>query len=110
MQDEIETLDKPTELTWTMVTRAAVRKLNDCTLELTEKGKKMIFKVESNQKIKLRSVPAKSSNSYDEPNDGVTLIGFETSIPALAQARYCVKLIPRNTKAKYKITPLKEWK
>lgn len=110
VQDEIETQDKPTELTWTMVTRAAVRKLNDCTLELTDKGKKMIFKVESNQKIKLRSVPAKSSNSYDESNDGVTLIGFETSIPALAQARYCVKLIPRNTKAKYKITPLKEWK
>lgn len=40
VQDEIETLDKPTELTWTMVTRAAVRKLNDCTLELTEKVRK----------------------------------------------------------------------
>ena len=110
VQDEIESLDKPTELTWAMVTKATVRKLDDYSLELTEGAKKMIFRVETNQKIKLKSAPAKSSNSYDAPNDGVTIIGFEASILASTQVRYCVKLIPQKAKAKYKITPLKEWK
>lgn len=110
VQDEIESLDKPVELTWTMVTGATVKKLDDYSLELTEKDKKLIFKVETNQKIKLRSTPAKSSNSYDESNDGITIIGFETSVPALTQLRYCVTLIPRNIKVKYKMTSLKEWK
>ena len=110
VQDEIESLDKATELTWSMVTKATVRKLDDYSLELTEGMKKMIFRVETNQKIKLKTAPAKSSNSYDAPNDGVTIIGFETLIPASTQVNYCVKLIPQKAKAKYKTTPLKEWK
>ena len=110
VQDEIESLDKATELTWSMVTKATVRKLDDYSLELTEGMKKMIFRVETNQKIKLKTAPAKSSNSYDAPNGGVTIIGFETLIPASTQVNYCVKLIPQKAKAKYKTTPLKEWK
>lgn len=110
IQDEIESLEQPVELTWTMVTRAKVRKLDDRSLELSEGNRKMILKVETDQKVKMRSIPASSPNAYDAPNEGVTIVGFETTIPATTQARYVVKLIPRGGKAKYKITPLNEWK
>lgn len=110
IQDEIESLEQPVELTWTMVTRAKVRKLDDRSLELSEGNRKMILKVETDQKVRMKSIPASSPNAYDAPNEGVTIVGFETTIPAAAQARYVVKLIPRGGKAKYKITPLNEWK
>lgn len=110
VQDEIETQDKPVELTWTMMTRATVRKLDERSLELTEGNKKMILKVEANRKVRLKNLPATPPQPYDAPNEGVTIIGFETSIPAMTQATYCVKLIPQKAKANYKTTPLKEWK
>lgn len=110
VQDEVETLENPVELTWTMVTRATVRQLNEHSLELTEGNKKMIVKVESDRKVRLINVPATPPQPYDVPNEGVTIIGFEASIPAMTQTTYCVKLIPQKAKANYKTISLKEWK
>ena len=111
VQDEIETLDKATSLKWSMVTKAKVRIKNSNTIEFTQEGKKMTLKVESSDKIKVKSWPAKSQNAYDASNDGVTIVGFETMIPANSKKSYCIKLIPANAKQTgQKIPALSQWK
>ena len=51
-------------------------------------------------------------NSYDAPNPGTALVGFEITVPAHTKTEWVVKLIPEKSllSATEKIQPLKDWK
>lgn len=110
VQDEIEAADKPADITWTMLTRAKVRKTGKNSLELTQDGRRLRLEVDSDSRIVMSCSPAQPVNSYDAPNPGVTLVRFTSVVPAARCATYCVRLIPENNKSNYKPVPLSQWK
>ena len=112
VRDEIETLDSSTTIRWTMLTPATVKITGSNSAELTQKGKKLILKVESNSGIVMKTWSTDPPNSYDAPNPGTTLVGFEITVPASTKITCDVKLIPQKalSNSNKKIQPLKDWK
>ena len=112
VRDEIETLDKETTVRWTMLTPADVKITGDSNAELTKDGKKLILQVQSPIKVSMKTWSTDPPNSYDAPNPGTTLVGFEVIVPANSKSAFTVQLVPENAigKATKKIQPLQSWK
>ena len=112
VRDEIETLDKETTIRWTMLTPADVKITGDSKAELTKDGKKLILQVQSPIKVSMKTWSTDPPNSYDAPNPGTTLVGFEVIVPANSKTAFNVQLVPENAigKATKKIEPLQSWK
>lgn len=110
IKDEIEASDKATIVRWAMVTPATVKILNKNTAELTQKGKKLYLKVHNATNITLKTWSTNPPNTYDAPNIGTTIIGFETTIAAKTKKVLTVLLMPDkiilNTN---KIKSLQDW-
>jgi hypothetical protein len=53
-----------------------------------------------------------SPNSYDAPNPGTILVGFEVKVPANTKWAITVTLVPEavSTKPVKKVLPLAKWK
>jgi hypothetical protein len=111
VRDEIEARDTITTIRWTMLTPAGVKITGDNKAELTQKGKKLILQVESPVKVTMKTWSTDPPNSYDAPNPGTTLTGFEITVPANTKIAFNVSLIPEKAlgKAKKKIPALKDW-
>jgi hypothetical protein len=111
VRDEIETLDSATTIRWTMLTPADVKITGSNTAELTQGGKKLILQVASPAKVTMKTWSTDPPNSYDAPNPGTTLIGFEVSLPAKSKTALNVSLIPEKAikKATKKIEALSNW-
>ena len=112
VRDEIETLDSVTTIRWTMLTPATVKITGNNSAELTQNGKKLILRVEATSEIVMKTWSTDPPNSYDAPNPGTTLVGFEITVPAQTNTAFNVKLIPEKAvnNATKKIQPLKNWK
>ncbi len=112
VRDEIETLDSTTTVRWTMLTPATVKISGANTAELTQKDKKLILQVDAPSNIVMKTWSTDPPNSYDAPNPGTTLVGFEMTVPAHTKTEWVVKLIPEKAlkSATKKIQPLKNWK
>ena len=67
---------------FTLPTPAAVEKLDDCTLLLTQKGKSMVVAVQSDRPVELIIESADPPNSWDAANPGILLTGYETRLAA----------------------------
>ena len=111
VRDEIVTLDEPSTIRWTMLTPATVKITGSNTAELTQGNKKLILKVETPANITMKTWSTDPPNSYDAPNPGTALVGFEVSLPANAKTALDVKLIPSGAlnAATKKVAPLKSW-
>jgi hypothetical protein len=111
VRDEIETLDSATTIRWTMLTPADVKITGSNTAELTQGGKKLILQVASPAKVTMKTWSTDPPNSYDAPNPGTTLVGFEASLPANSKTALNVSLIPEKAikKATKKIEALSNW-
>ncbi|MBC7829506.1 MAG: heparinase II/III family protein [Chitinophagaceae bacterium] len=111
VRDEIETLNDMTTIRWTMLTPAAVKITGPATAELTKDGRKLILKVQSPVKVTMKTWSTDPPNSYDAPNPGTTLVGFELTLPANTKAAFNVDLVPEKAlkKATKKIQPLPGW-
>ena len=111
VQDELTAPDKTTTVRWTMLTPAKVTLIDKHTAELTKDGKKLILKVKEPEEISLKTWTTTPAHSYDAPNPGTTLLGFEYSVPAKSSKRLLVLLIPEkaNKNLKAKNLPLSEW-
>lgn len=103
VEDLIETTKNFTMMTWTMVTPASAKILSDDVMLLEKEGKKLYIKVEGSQKIRWHILPAQSDFSYDSPNSGISIIGFDTDLELSAKQRIKVFLLPgENRNVTYK--------
>ncbi len=111
VRDEIAATDTVTTIRWTLLTPAAVKITGKNTAELTKNGKKLILQVPEPANIVMKAWPTDPPNSYDAPNPGTAMVGFEVTIPAKAVTAITVLLIPEKAlhKANKKIAPLQNW-
>ena len=112
VRDEIETLDSSTTIRWTMLTPAAVKIIAANEAELTQKDKKLILLVEAPSNIVMKTWSTDPPNSYDAPNPGTAMVGFEIIVPAHTKIALDVKLLPEKalSNGNKKIQSLKDWK
>lgn len=112
VRDEVETLDSTTTVRWTMLTPATVKIVGLNKAELIQKDKKLILQVDAPSNIAMKTWSTDPPNSYDAPNPGTALVGFEVTVPAHTKTEWVVKLIPEEAllHATKKIQPLKNWK
>lgn len=95
IKDEIETLPVGTKVRWTLLTEAQpVLNLKNNTIELTKGGKKLHIKIKSSQKVVLKTWSTQSANSFDAPNPGTSLVGFEVLFPKNSKSLLNVLLVP----------------
>ena len=109
MRDEIEALTHETTIRWTMLTPADVKITGTNTAELTKDGKKLLLDVQSPVNVTMKTWSTDPPNSYDAPNPGTTLIGFEVTVPANTKTAFNCQLVPENAanKAAKKLNRLK---
>ena len=98
IEDEIVSKDRFTKMTWTLVTPAAVTVVSDKTVMLEKAGKKLFVRVEGPEKITWNIRPAVSSYSYDSPNEGVSIVSFDTDLERGAKQKIRVCLLPDENK------------
>lgn len=94
VKDIIETTNDGVNLRWSMLTKAKVKKIKNNTFELNQDGKLLTIRFNSTCSFKLVNQPAKSVNSYDEENVGVTIIGFDAVIPSNSKTVFEATLTP----------------
>lgn len=111
VQDEVETLDQPATIRWTLLTPAKVSITGNNTAELTKDGKKLILEVSTPASVTMKTWSTDPPNSYDAPNPGTTLTGFEVTLPANTKTTITVALKPGAAANKTidKLLPLAKW-
>ncbi|MCW3091037.1 MAG: hypothetical protein JWP81_2106 [Ferruginibacter sp.] len=111
VRDEIETNDKETTVRWTMLTPATVKITDANKVELTKDGKTLVLNVDAPGKVTMKTWSTDPPNSYDAPNPGTTLVGFEAIVPANTKTAFNVTLVPGTATGKpvKKAAPLQEW-
>ncbi len=112
VQDEVETLNEETTIRWTLLTPATVTITGNNQATLTKDGKKLVFEVTAPGKLTMKTWSTDPPNSYDAPNPGTTLTGFELILPANTKATITVALKPEKVAGKPidKPAPHSNWK
>ena len=98
VEDLIETNEHFTMMTWTMVTSATAKILSENVMLLEQDGKKLYIRVEGPENIRWRIVPAEPDFSYNSPNPGVSLIGFDVDLELSRKQKVKVYLLPEENK------------
>lgn len=94
IEDLVIPTDLFTKMTWTLVTPAKATVVSDQVMLLEKEGKKLYMKVESSTPIKWNVRPAVSSYSYDSPNEGISLVTFDTDLKRNESQTIRVYLFP----------------
>lgn len=94
VRDEIETNDSETVVRWTMATSAAVSLTDPLNALLTKNGKTLNLKVTTPLGVTVKTWTTVPTHTYDAPNPGTTLVGFEATIPANSKIAIMVLLLP----------------
>ena len=89
--------DRSAKIRWTMVTPAAPAVEND-RIVLTSNGKTMYLTAaeEGGTQIVYKTFSTDPVHSYDDPNPGIYLVGFEATVPADKWATFTTTLSPGN--------------
>jgi hypothetical protein len=93
VRDELET-DSASTIRWTMATAATPVIIDAHTIELTKNGKKLQLQVAAPAEITLKTWPTTPVHSYDAPNPGTVLTGFEFTAPEHSKIAIEVWLVP----------------
>lgn len=110
IQDEITT-GASTTLRWSMVTPAVVEKMQGNEVILALNGKKLHLKViSSGALINLKTWSAEPIHSYDEPNPGIKVVGFEANLSANQKHTISVVISKDGKNTNPKIIELSNWK
>jgi hypothetical protein len=98
IRDELETGDKAATIRWNMLTAARVEITgpNSAVLSIGEKTLKLT--VSGVKNIRMKTWSTDPPRSYDAPNPGTILVGFEALVPASSKADMLVTLLPVATK------------
>jgi len=107
VRDEIETLSSETVVRWNLLTSAEVTITGSNTAELVKNGKKMLLKVSEPANVTMKTWSTVPPNSYDAPNPGTIMTGFEAVIPANSRAALSVQLIPDGVQENSSVSSLK---
>lgn len=112
VQDEVETLNEETTIRWTLLTPATVTITGKNKAALTKDGKKLVLEVTAPGSVTMKTWSTDPPNSYDAPNPGTILTGFEVTLPANTKATIRVTLKPGKAadKAISQTAPLSDWK
>jgi hypothetical protein len=97
VRDEAETLASETVIRWNLLTSAAVTITGKNSAELVNNGKKLIMKVIEPENITMKTWSTDPPHTYDAPNPGTIMTGFETTIPANSTASLIVLLLPEGS-------------
>lgn len=110
VRDELTSPNKSTTVRWTMLT-SATPSLGKNSISLTKDGKKLVLKVSTPAKIKMKTWTTQSTTSYDAANPGTILVGFECEIPANTTESFEILLIPEKEirNAEFLHKPLSKW-
>jgi hypothetical protein len=112
VRDEYKTTAKETKIRWTMLTPAVALITGSNEITLEKDGKKLKLVIDASQgKLIMKTWSTVPPNSYDAPNPGTILIGFELTLPPNVSAHTNTYLLPGDTKRteKYKQQPLSAW-
>lgn len=111
VRDEVKTGATATTLRWTMLTTATATIVDNSTILLTKGSKKIYVKVNSSRAFTLKTWSTVSPNSFDAPNPGTILIGFESNLPAGATESFNVFLSPERNliDINYNVQSLINW-
>lgn len=105
IEDVIETNDKAVDLRWNMVTPASAEVIDEKTIKLSQNGKTMLLKIGSDIPVRavIRSSEDPSANkmkfkngnygTYNLPNPGTLMVGFDTKIAENSKASFTVELV-----------------
>jgi hypothetical protein len=94
VRDEIETGGAETVIRWNLLTAAEVNLTGKNTAVLTKNGKKLTLMVPEPAGITIRTWSTVPTHSYDAPNPGTIMVGFEATIPANTKTALTVLLLP----------------
>lgn len=94
VEDRIKTTGRFTKLRWSMATEAEPEIVSSNSLLLRKDGKQLLLTVEAPVAVKIRTWPAESENSFDSPNPGISIVGFEADLKANADQNFTVRLVP----------------
>lgn len=91
IEDKIWNGSQTSQITWRMLTPAAVEQTADGFI-LRQKGK--VLFIELPQNVTAFSTSAISNTDYDESNPGITIIGYKADIAPNVKQELVVRLIP----------------
>ena len=94
VSDEIHTGKKSTTMRWTMLTPSDAKLKGKNKIVLSHNGKRLVMEVNAPVKVHLKTWSTSPTTSYDAPNPGTVLVGFESALPANSHYKFRVKLIP----------------
>lgn len=93
IEDIVETNTEPVDLRWNMATPAKAEIVDKNTIKLSQQGKNMLLKFDSDIPFKLAIRPSENPGGYNAPNEGTVMVGFDANIPGSKTAKFTVILI-----------------
>jgi archaellin len=111
IRDEIETLNAEAIVRWNLLTSANVAVIGNNVAEFTKNGKKLVLTVKSPIGAEIKTWSTVPPHSYDAPNPGTTLVGFEITIPPGSKEDLVVLMLPEGAVENTAITvkTLTDW-
>lgn len=112
VRDEVKATEKSAKVRWVMVAPENVQISGDNVAVLSKEGKRLTLRVDYPAQAKLQTWSTAPTTSYDAPNEGTVLIGFEFEVPAGTSQTLQVSLLPQNVVSNSKKfdKPLDQWK
>lgn len=107
VRDELETGDSTCIIRWAMLTPATVSETKGNQARLTNKGQQLMLYVNGLPDVTLKTYTTDPPHSYDAPNPGTTMIGFEIKVPARTKQQFDVILVPGAGNTTVPANPLK---
>ena len=98
IEDKVTPTNHFTKMTWTLVTPAKATIVSDQIMLLEKDGKKLYLKVDASTPIRWNVRPAVSSYSYDSPNNGISIVTFDTDLKRNESQTIRVYLFPGEIK------------
>jgi hypothetical protein len=114
IEDIVETNANPVDLRWNMVTAATTKIVDKNTIKLSQKGKVMLLKFNSNIPFTLVLRPSEDPSKikaefkegnygdYNQLNKGTSMLGFDCQIPANTKANFTVTFTEQKQELKLK--------
>jgi len=111
LRDEIVAGDKEVLVRWAMLSPAKVERIEKGSAILSSKGKRLKIHLEGLEDVELQTWSTDPPQSYDAPNPGTTLLGFEIKLPANSKKNFNVIFTSADGKVWNKTTlkPLANW-
>ena len=95
IKDEVTMKDVEKTVRWTMTTTATPEQISNTCWKLSQAGKVLYLTVSSNLPVTLKQWdPSFPNCPWNQPNTGVSIVGFESDVAAGGQGSYTVLLTP----------------